>query len=111
MAGYNYNPYTNQNNSGIIIAQSVQSEEDAKSRYVQPGTSALLMDGDHSVFYIKTVDQSGMPSPLRIFDFTERKPENPMVNDLPEYLSEDSLEKKISAIIDKKMSEKKGSKK
>lgn len=32
----------------------------------------LLMDSENSTFYIKTVDSSGMPQPLRIFDYTER---------------------------------------
>jgi hypothetical protein len=30
------------------------------------------MDSEESVFYIKSTDQSGMPQPLRIFDYTER---------------------------------------
>ena len=32
----------------------------------------LLMDSEKSSFYIKTVDASGMPQPLRIFDYAER---------------------------------------
>lgn len=51
----------------------VQGEADAKSRPVAAGHSVILMDSEESVFYIKTVDQSGMPQPLRIFDYKERK--------------------------------------
>lgn len=50
----------------------VQGEEAAKSYLCAPGNSVLLMDSENSTFYIKTVDSSGMPQPLRIFDYTER---------------------------------------
>lgn len=50
----------------------VQGEAAAKSFPVGAGQSALLMDSEESVFYIKSTDQSGMPQPLRIFDYTER---------------------------------------
>ena len=32
----------------------------------------MLMDSESSTFYIKSTDASGMPQPLRIFDYTER---------------------------------------
>jgi len=50
----------------------VQGEAAAKAFPVGAGQSALLMDSEESVFYIKSMDQSGMPQPLRIFDYTER---------------------------------------
>lgn len=50
----------------------VQGEAAAKSFPVGAGQSVLLMDSEESVFYIKSTDQSGMPQPLRIFDYTER---------------------------------------
>lgn len=54
----------------------VQGENAAKSFPVGAGQSVLLMDSEESVFYIKSVDTSGMPQPLRIFDYTERKTQN-----------------------------------
>lgn len=48
-------------------------ENGANAYPVMAGRSELLMDADNPVFYIKTVDQSGMPMPLRIFDYSERK--------------------------------------
>ena len=51
----------------------VQGEEGAKAYMVAAGNSVLLMDSETSTFYIKTTDNSGMPQPLRIFDYTERK--------------------------------------
>ena len=50
----------------------VLGEAAAKSFPVGAGQSVLLMDSEESVFYIKSTDQSGMPQPLRIFDYTER---------------------------------------
>lgn len=57
-------------NNGITW---VQGEAAAKSHPVASGQSALLMDSEESVFYIKSMDQSGMPLPLRIFDYKERE--------------------------------------
>ncbi len=54
----------------------VQGENAAKSFPVGAGQSVLLMDSEESVFYIKSVDTSGMPQPLRIFDYSERKSSN-----------------------------------
>lgn len=45
---------------------------------VAPGASVLLMDSENSSFYIKSTDQSGMPMPLRIFDYTERTAQRPV---------------------------------
>lgn len=72
-----YQPVMPQNNqtatnSGITW---VQGENAAKSYPVGIGQSVLLMDSENSVFYIKSTDQSGMPMPLRVFDYSERKTE------------------------------------
>lgn len=50
----------------------VQGEEGAKAYMVAAGNSVMLMDSDANVFYIKSADESGVPRPLRIFDYTER---------------------------------------
>lgn len=63
-----------QNNSGITW---VQGENAAKSFPVASGQSVLLMDSENPVMYIKSTDQSGMPLPLRIFDYTERVAKSP----------------------------------
>ena len=39
---------------------------------VAAGNSVLLMDSENSTFYIKATDASGMPQPLRVFDYSER---------------------------------------
>lgn len=50
----------------------VQGEAGAKSYLVGAGQSVLLMDSESSSFYIKSTDASGMPLPLRVFDYKER---------------------------------------
>lgn len=76
----NYNPYPGQGfgafpspapvNQGL---NWVQGEAGAKSWLISRGETVLLMDSEKPVFYIKSSDQSGMPLPLRIFDYSERK--------------------------------------
>ena len=68
---YNYVPQQQQTtqDTGILW---VQGEAGAKSWAVAPGKSVMLMDSESNTFYIKSSDQSGMPMPLRIFDYTER---------------------------------------
>ena len=48
----------------------VQGEAGAKAFMVKPGASVVLMDSEKDFFYIKTVDQSGMPN-LRVFEYKE----------------------------------------
>jgi hypothetical protein len=39
---------------------------------VAPNNTVMLMDAENSTFYLKSADASGMPLPLRIFDYKER---------------------------------------
>ena len=55
----------------------VQGEAAAKSWMVGAGQSVLLMDSENPVFYIKSADASGIPLPLRVFDYTERNQNMP----------------------------------
>lgn len=50
----------------------VQGEAGAKSYLIAPGHTVMLMDSEAQVFYIKQADASGVPMPLRIFDYSER---------------------------------------
>lgn len=68
-AAYPQQQQTAQQTAPIIW---VQGEEGAKAYMVAAGNSVLLMDSENSTFYIKSTDASGMPQPLRIFDYTER---------------------------------------
>lgn len=50
----------------------VQGRAGANSFYVAPGQSALLMDSEDSVLYVKSVDMTGRPMPLEIYDLVKR---------------------------------------
>lgn len=54
--------------SGIIW---VQGEAGAKAYPVSAGSNVLLMDSESECFYIKSTDMSGMPQPLRVFEYKE----------------------------------------
>ena len=58
-----------QPNNGLIW---VQGESGAKSYLVAPNSTVMLLDSENSAFYLKSADSSGMPLPLRIFDYKER---------------------------------------
>lgn len=63
------NQQPQQNNNGLIW---VQGETGAKSYLVAPNSTVLLMDSENQRFYLKSSDASGMPLPLRIFEYTEK---------------------------------------
>lgn len=83
----------------------VQGEAGAKSFCVAPGQNVLLMDSEAQRFYIKSADASGMPLPLRIFDYKEVSAQTV---DVPKqevryvtYEEFNELKSNISKIIDK----------
>lgn len=107
-AGYQpYQPqmmqnYQQQQSNGIIWVQGVES---MKSYPVGAGQSVLLMDSESNCFGIKTADASGMPLPLRIFDYVERKAAQERVReqqsasvDLSAYVTREELEARIAQI-------------
>lgn len=70
---YSYYPTQNYNQVATSPGLTwVQGEAGAKSYLVGAGQSVLLMDSESSSFYIKSTDASGMPLPLRVFDYKER---------------------------------------
>lgn len=108
MANY-YNPYqsyqypTNyQNvpsNNGIVW---VQGEAGAKSYLVGAGQSVLLMDSESSTFYIKSTDNSGMPMPLRVFDYKERtQAQGQSVAAQSQYVTHEELKKWTDDLMSK----------
>lgn len=64
----NINTLNSQSSNGIIW---VQGEAGAKAYPVNAGNSVLLMDSETDCFYIKSTDASGMPMPLRAFQYSE----------------------------------------
>lgn len=78
----------------------VQGEAGAKSFIVAPGKSALLMDSEAHTFYIKSADASGIPQPLRIFDYFERSSAPPRETAKEEYVTRKEFEE-LSAKLER----------
>ena len=109
--GYPYQPQMMQSyqqptqQGGLVWVQGI---EGAKSHSVGAGQSVLLMDSESNCFFIKSADASGMPLPLRVFDYNERtannapktaqetRTEQPI--DLSAYVTRDELENRIAQI-------------
>lgn len=75
---YNYNTYLTQPSTvsppqatNVAGINWVQGEAGARSVPVSAGQKVLLMDSENNVFYVKASDMSGMPLPLRIFEYKE----------------------------------------
>ena len=111
MRAQQYNPQPQQPAASAPAAQEggmkwVQGEEGAKAFLVAAGNSVLLLDSENPSFYIKSADQSGMPLPLRIFDYTERTqpPKTPPAAPQPQseqYVTRaefDALAAKVAAV-------------
>lgn len=83
----NYNQQSN--NQSVIWVQGI---EGAKAHPVGAGQAVLLMDSDSNCLYLKSADQTGMPS-LRVFDYTERidTPQKPQNADLSEFCTKEEL--------------------
>lgn len=60
---------TQQTGNGLVW---VQGEAAAKSYPLAPNTTVLLMDSEGDRFFLKSADASGMPLPLRVFEYHER---------------------------------------
>lgn len=77
---YNFNMYPSPVQPASVQQQTginwVQGLAGAKGFMVAPGQTAFLMDSEGQTFYMKSADQSGMPT-LRVFDFQERTQQPP----------------------------------
>ena len=85
----------------------VQGEAGAKSIQVNAGNSVLLMDSEQQVFYIKTVDASGLPQPLRIFPYSEKVDVAKNATTAPierqqDYVTRDEFEKRLAEVMNAK---------
>ena len=85
-------PQNYQQQAGGQAINWVSGEAGAKSWMVAAGNTVLLMDSENQTFYLKSADPSGMPLPLRIFDYKEREKQNPQKTESAD------LEQKCDAI-------------
>jgi len=112
-----FNPYPNNgqypqysqypqypNRSGLNWAQG---ETGAKAFPTQPNTSDVIFDSESPRFFIKTVDASGVPMPLRKFKFYEEieqpaqkiSQDESSQNAKEEYLTKAEFESKIDELM------------
>ena len=87
------NPYLSMNNNNSNAIIWVQGESGAKAYPVAPGNSIALFDSENDRFFIKTSDASGMPLPLRVFNYVEQK-ENNSINTIHEINTDDFVTRK-----------------
>ena len=97
-----------QTNNGLVW---VQGEAGAKSFLVAPGCTVMLMDSEGERFYLKSADASGMPLPLRVFEYKERTetaqqtPGGPVAafDDLDnKFVTRDEFERRMASIAPQK---------
>ena len=111
ISGLNYNlpsqqNYQNYQNNSINNGFNwVQGESAARAFQVNPGAKALLLDSEKDVFYIKSVDMSGTPSPLRIFEYKEVFPDSTKNvaqagQENSQYITKKEFEERLSEIED-----------
>lgn len=80
----------------------VQGEAGAKSYLVAPGSTVMLMDSETQTFYFKSADASGMPHPLRIFDYVERSGAKQPPSDAGKYASVETVQAMAAEIAELK---------
>ena len=87
----------------------VQGEAGAKAVPVAPGQKALLMDSETNVFYVKSSDVSGMPLPLRIFEYKEvdKVATSSLDDRAHDYVTHEELNKILSELKGEKPKEEK----
>lgn len=108
------NTVQQQPSNGIVW---VQGESAAKSYPVAPNTTVMLLDSESNTFYLKTSDASGMPLPLRVFDYKERTqngsnlptnaPQGGLAVDLSNYVTYDQLNEILDNMAQTQKKEKK----
>lgn len=93
-------PMMQQQSPGMIW---VQGEAAGKSYLVAPGNTVPLWDSERQTIYLKSVDNSGIPT-MRILDYTERTQPMPTAAPGVEYVTRaeyDALAKKVEALMPK----------
>lgn len=76
----------------------VQGMAGAKAYPVAPGAAVWMMDSEEKQFYVKSVDGSGIPNPLRVFRYEEmremKQPEAPV----GDFVTREEFEKRLAEL-------------
>lgn len=95
-----------QNDSGLMFVNGLN---EASAWVVQPGHRAFLMDRNANTFYVKSVNENGMPNPLEIYDYKKRdnvSREEPEI-DTPEYITREEFEERLAKLAPKRTTRRK----
>ena len=95
-----YQPQTPQVMNNNTVFAWVQGENGGKAYPLGPNCRAFLFDSEKDSFYVKTTDQSGMPQPLRSFDYferTESASDNQQI-DTSNFVTKEELEEALSKL-------------
>lgn len=91
----------------------VQGEAAAKSFPVAPGAIVTLWDSEQPVIYVKSADNTGMPT-MRIMDYTERAQATRMPQNVPNAVPQDYVTREefaaLAARVEEYESKKQGKK-
>ena len=91
----------------------VQGEAAAKSFPVAPGAIVTLWDSEQPVIYVKSADNTGMPT-MRIMDYTERVQATRMPQNVPNAVTQDYVTREefaaLAARVEEYESKKQGKK-
>lgn len=82
--------YINQGYASNIIAIS-GGLDGAKNYPVAGGYTAMMIDEENKMFFIKTNDASGIPKPIRQFKYEEITPKNPGEFDPSQFVTKDDF--------------------
>lgn len=101
-------PIVQPQNDGPIMAWVQGGINGAKSYPVPPNQRAYLFDSEDNTFYVKDVDQNGMPKPLRAFDYTERIIEEEQPNNTSNFVTRDEIKDIIKEALSENNYNRKG---
>ena len=82
----------------------VQGDSGGKAYPVQNGKTVVLFDSECEQFFIKTVDASGIPQPLRTFTYQEKSESKtePSAVDTSKFITREEFEEAIKSLKEPK---------
>ena len=86
-----------------LLTVFINSEDEAINYPVAAGVTVLLISFNLGKFYLKSTETDGIPKPLRMFEFTEKKVVN-VTHDNGDYVTKEdfnNLSKKLNSLIEK----------
>lgn len=76
----------------------VQGITGVKAYPVAPGAAVWMMDSEDKKFYIKSVDGSGIPNPIRVFQYEEIRETPQLPVQSGDFVTREELEKRLAEL-------------